>query len=280
MTYRCSPAPTPALNLLAATTALCLAWPAHAGRPLSVDDAGVDEVGQGHVEVWWEGQRGQPGTVYVAPAFTPIAGLELGAVLARDRNERHTLQGLQAKWLWSPAQEQGCNAGSSAGVVHRRQGAGQSAGSVVALNLIGTCAATWGVVNANLGSQRERGQSWRATWGASVERSWGAITPHLEAFGTQHSAPTFQTGARWEWAPSRQLDATIGRQQGRTLLSVGFRWGSDPAPHRRMKKARRSGLFDGCAERYLVACSDIFQLSRAALAVSAKSLNTPSTPRL
>ena len=65
--------------------------------PLSVDDAGVDEVGQGHVEVWWEGQRGQPGTVYVAPAFTPSAGLELGAVMARDRNERHTLQGLQAK---------------------------------------------------------------------------------------------------------------------------------------------------------------------------------------
>ena len=182
----------------------------------------MDEVGHGHVEVWWEGQRGQPGTVYMAPAFTPNAGLELGAVLARDRNERHTLQGLQAKWLWSPAQEQGCNAGSSAGVVHRRQGAGQSAGSVVALNLIGTCAATWGVVHANLGSQRERGQSWRATWGASVERSWGAITPHLEAFGTQHSAPTLQTGARWEWAPGRQLDATIGRQQGRTLLSVGF----------------------------------------------------------
>ena len=225
MTYGCSPATTPALNLLAATTALCLAWPAHAGRPLSVDDAGVDEVGQGHVEVWWEGQRGQPGTVYMAPAFTPIAGLELGAVLARDRNERHTLQGLQAKWLWSPAQEQGCSAGSSAGVVHRRQGAGQSAGSVVALNLIGTCAATWGVVNANLGSQRERGQSWRATWGASVERSWGAITPHLEAFGTRGSAPTFQTGARWEWAPGKQLDATVGRQQGRTLLSLGFALG-------------------------------------------------------
>lgn len=131
-----------ASRMLAATTTLCVAWSAHAGRPLSVDDAGVDEVGHGHVEVWWEGQRGQPGTVYMAPAFTPMAGLELGAVLARDRNERHTLQGVQAKWLWSPAQEQGCNAGSSAGVVHRRQGAGQSAGSVVALNLIGTCAAT------------------------------------------------------------------------------------------------------------------------------------------
>jgi len=214
------------LRLLAATTtALCLAGPALAGRPLSVDDAGVDEVGHGHIEVWWEGPRGQPGTFYAAPAFTPIAGLELGAVLARDRGERHTLQGLQVKWLWGPAQERGCNAGSSAGIVHRRQNPGQNAGSAVALNLIGTCAAPWGVVNANLGSQRERGQSWRATWGASVEHSWGAITPHLETFGTQHSAPTFQTGVRWEWAPGRQIDATVGRQQGHTLLSVGFALG-------------------------------------------------------
>ena len=103
MTPPCSTtAPTPALNLLAATTALCLAWPAHAGRPLSVDDAGVDEVGHGHVEVWWEGQRGQPGTVSMAPAFTPIAGLELGAVLARDRNERHTRKACRPSGCGAP----------------------------------------------------------------------------------------------------------------------------------------------------------------------------------
>ena len=77
------------------------------------------------------------------------------------------------------------------------------------------------MVNANLGSQRQRGQSWLATWGASLELSGGAITPHLETFGVRHSAPTFQTGARWEWAPGKQLDATIGRQQGRTVLSLG-----------------------------------------------------------
>ena len=214
--------PSPVRRRLAAAAALlCLAAPTHAGRPLAVDDAGVDEVGHGHIEVWWEGQRGQPGTIYAAPAFTPIEGLELGALLARDRDEHQTLQGLQAKWLWSPAQEQGCNAGSSAGLTHRRQGAGKNAGSVWALNLIGTCAAPWGVVNANLGSQRERGQSWLATWGASLELSGGAITPHLETFGVRHSAPTFQTGARWEWAPGKQLDATIGRQQGRTVLSLG-----------------------------------------------------------
>ncbi len=129
--------------------ALCAALPsAHAGRPLAVDDAGVDEVGHGHVEVWWEGLRGQRGTFYAAPAFTPIDGLELGALLARDVGERHTLQGVQAKWLWSPAETDGCNAASTAGVTHRRQAQGHSGGSAVALNLIGTCAAPWGMANA------------------------------------------------------------------------------------------------------------------------------------
>lgn len=127
----------------------------------------------------------------MAPAFTPVQGLELGVTLARDQAERQTLQGLQAKWLWSPAQEQGCNAGSSAGITHRRTGISPSAGNVGTLTLIGTCTASWGKVNANLGGLREQGQSWQATWGASVERNWGSVTPHLEAFGVQHNAPTF-----------------------------------------------------------------------------------------
>lgn len=204
---------------------VCLVLPAHAGRPLAVDDAGVDDVGQGHVEVWWEGQRGERGTTYLAPAFTPVQGLELGVMLARNQAERQTLQGLQAKWLWSPAQEQGCDTGSSAGITHRRTGSSPNAGNVWALTLIGTCAASWGKVNANLGGLREQGQSWQATWGASVEHSWGSVTTHLEAFGIQHNAPTFQVGARWEWAPGKQVDATIGRQRGRTLLSLGFALG-------------------------------------------------------
>ena len=151
------------LSLALAT--VCLVLPAHAGRPLAVDDAGVDDVGQGHVEVWWEGQRGERGTSYLVPAFTPVQGLELGVMLARDQAERQTLQGLQAKWLWSPAQEQGCNTGSSAGITHRRSGSSPNAGNVWALTLIGTCAASWGKVNANLGGLREQGQSWQATWG-------------------------------------------------------------------------------------------------------------------
>ena len=103
-----------------------------------------------------------------------------------------TLQhGLLAKWLWGPAQEGGGNAASAAGVTRRQLAHGDSA-SRVALKLIGTCAAAWGEANVNLAAQRERGASWRGTWGASLERGWGAVTPHIEAFGVQHSAPVFQ----------------------------------------------------------------------------------------
>lgn len=208
-------------HLLTAATALCLALPAHAGRPLSVDDAGVNAAGNGHIEAWWEGARGQRGTAYVAPAYAPVEGLELGALLARDIGERSTLQGLQAKWQWSSSQTEGCNAASSAGVV-RRHG---SSGNTLALNAIGSCAADWGNVHANLGAQRAPDQSWRPTWGLALEKAWGAVTAHAEAFGERHSAPTFQIGARWEWAPQWQIDGTLGRQSGRTLLSLGLKRG-------------------------------------------------------
>ncbi len=74
---------------------------AHAGRPLGVDDAGVNDAGHGHLEMWWEGPRGERGTVLAAPAYAPIEGLELGALLARDLQGHATLQGVQAKWLWT-----------------------------------------------------------------------------------------------------------------------------------------------------------------------------------
>lgn len=220
--HRCNPLPCS----LAPYPALCLAWclalPAHAGRPLSVDDAGLDEAGTGHVEVWWEGARAQPGTVYAAPAYVPVEGLELGAVLARDRAERQTLQGLQAKWQWSASQEQGCNAASSAAVLHR-QGGGED--RTLALALLGTCTAPWGSVHANMGAQREPNLPWQPTWGLALEKSWGALTAHSEAFGVRHTAPTFQMGARWDWAGNYQLDGTVGRQSGHTLLSVGLKHG-------------------------------------------------------
>ena len=58
--------------------------------------------------------------------------------------------------------------------------------------------------------------------------------------------------------PSQQLDATMGLQQGCTVLNVGFAL--------------------GLCERVPRPADERHQLSRAALAVSGKSLKTPSTP--
>lgn len=196
---------------------------AYAGRPLSVDDAGVNEAGRGHLELWWEGPRGERGTVLAAPAYAPVEGLELGALLARDLQGRATLQGLQVKWLWTPMPEQGCNAASSAGAQHTRK----TTGNTVSAALMGTCTGNWGAIHANLGAQREPQARWLPTWGIAYERGYprpsGDMTAHIEAFGSRHGAPTFQTGLRWEFAADWQLDGTVGRKQGATLLSVGLK---------------------------------------------------------
>lgn len=186
-----------------------------------MDDAGVAEPAGGQLEAWWEGARGARGSAYLAPAYAPWQGIELGGVLARDRDGHATLHGLQAKWLWSPSRDEGCNAASSVGVVHTRH----TTHNTLALTLIGTCATPWGALHANLGALRMPERHWAPAWGFAVERAFGPVTVHAEAFGQRGSAPTFQTGARWEWAPQWQVDGSIGRQQGRTLLSAGIRRG-------------------------------------------------------
>ena len=51
------------------------------GRPLTVDDANVNEPGHAQLEAWVARAGGS--TVYnVAPAYAPVDGLEIGALLA------------------------------------------------------------------------------------------------------------------------------------------------------------------------------------------------------
>ncbi|WCM89676.1 hypothetical protein [Acidovorax sp. NCPPB 3576] len=204
---------------LAAIAAITL--PAHAGRPLTVDDAGVNAPGEGHVELWWEGVHHDRGAFYVAPAYAPLAlpGLELGALLARDLDGHATVQSVVAKWQWTPPPEQGCHAASSVGLWHTHR----EPRSTRALNLLGTCIASWGAVHANAGTLHTPDHRWLPTWGAAVESTWGTVTAHVEAFGQRGGSPTYQTGALWEWTPGWQLDGVIGRRQGKTLLSIGVK---------------------------------------------------------
>ena len=81
---------------------------AHAGRPLSVDDANVNEKGVAHVETFWS--RGADGsrTFTVAPTYSPIPGLDLIAVDTRTAAGGPHSQTLQAKLQVTAVQEKGC----------------------------------------------------------------------------------------------------------------------------------------------------------------------------
>ena len=96
---------------------------AHAGRPLMVDDAGVNDAGAGHIETWFERGPGGARAWTAAPAYAPLPGLELGAALSRDTTARATVLRLQAKWQFTrPADGGGCYHAGVLGVARTEPG--------------------------------------------------------------------------------------------------------------------------------------------------------------
>ncbi|MEO8022136.1 hypothetical protein [Polaromonas sp.] len=204
---------------LALAACLLASSAAHAGRPLTVDDASTDDAGTGHVEGWYARQPGHAHTWTVAPAYAPVDGLELGASVTRDRTAAATSQALQAKWRITPSQEAGCNTAAVLGATQTR---GQG-GTTPYLNGLLSCSSAWGTSHFNLGGQRPSGGPGVTTWGLAHERGFGPATLHVEAFGQRLAKPTFQVGARASLTNQLQLDATVGRSNRETLVSIGLK---------------------------------------------------------
>jgi hypothetical protein len=181
-----------------------------------VDDANTDEAGHGHVEAWLAREPGS--TVYnLAPAYSPIDGLEFGAQLARDTSALVTLKTLQAKWRITPRQEHGCNAGAVLGWSRAT-----AAPDAVSLNGLLTCnRAGQGSVHANLGGTQAGSTRATVNWGVAYEHDLKVVTPSIEWFGEQRSKPTLQAGLRGNLAKSLQLDGSVGRRGGARLYSLG-----------------------------------------------------------
>lgn len=202
----------PALFL--GTALLCSS--AIAGRPLAVDDAGVDPTGTGQIEAWLAQAPGA--RVYsIAPTYAPLDGLELGALLARDQRASVTLSALQAKWLITPSRETGCNVGAVAGL-------GRATGSPNStyLNGLFTCNhPDLGSTHLNLGVTKLRHAGSRLDWGVAYEKPVGSVTPSIEWFGSERAKPTVQVGLRGDIAKGVQLDGSIGRSAGAMLYTLG-----------------------------------------------------------
>lgn len=194
---------------------------ASAGRPLGVDDASVNDAGKGHVETW--AARASGATAYhLAPAYAPLADIELGALLARARGGPDTASALQVKWRITPSRQHGCNVGAVLGIGHVDHGGGNTP----YINGLLSCnQGSSGSLHLNLGTLRPRGAPAGTTWGVAIERAFGPLTPHLEWFGSPDAKPTLQLGLRGDVVNGVQLDGSIGRSGGQTLVTIGMRFG-------------------------------------------------------
>jgi hypothetical protein len=191
-----------------------------AGRPLTVDDANVNDVGEGHVEGWWT--RGPSGSRSwtVAPAYSPIQNVELGAGMARDPKTRLESQNIQVKFRLTPSQDNGCNVGA---VVGAARTTGEASKAYV--NALFTCNhAKLGSLHTNLGALDVSNSQRIGTWGLAWERAYGDVTAHVEVYGQQHDKPTWATGLRTNILPKLQLDGSVGRQAGQNLMTIGTKW--------------------------------------------------------
>jgi hypothetical protein len=191
-----------------------------AGRPLTVDDANVNDVGEGHVEGWWTRSPSGSRSWTVAPAYSPIQNVELGAGMARDPKTRLESQNIQVKFRLTPSQDNGCNMGA---VVGAARTTGEASKAYV--NALFTCNhAKLGSLHTNLGALDVSNSQHIGTWGLAWERAYGDVTAHVEVYGQQHDKPTWATGLRTNILPKFQLDGSIGRQGGHNLLTLGTKW--------------------------------------------------------
>lgn len=207
-------------NALFLSLSLGFVLSVQAGRPLTVDDASVNDVGQGHVEGWWTRAPNGSRSWTVAPAYAPIQNVELGVGLAREQKTGVETQNIQAKFRITPSQDNGCNVGAVVG-------AGRTTGeaSKAYVNALFTCNhAKLGSLHSNVGALDVASSQSVGSWGLAWERAYGDITAHVEVYGQEHVKPTWATGLRTNVLPSLQLDASIGRQGGHNLLTFGTKW--------------------------------------------------------
>jgi hypothetical protein len=191
-----------------------------AGRPLTVDDASVNDVGQGHVEGWWTRATDGSRSWTIAPAYAPTQNIELGAGLAREQKTGLETLNVQAKFRITPSQDDGCNVGAVLGAARTT---GETSKGYV--NALLTCNhAKLGSLHTNLGALDFSSSQRIGTWGLAWERAYGDVTAHIEVYGQQHDKPTWATGLRTNILPKLQLDASVGRQGRQNMLTLGTKW--------------------------------------------------------
>ena len=200
--------------------ALLASMPSFAGRPLTVDDARVNDAGDGHVEAWWTRSPNGVRSWTVAPAYAPVENIELGAGIAREQFTGIQTQNIQAKFRITPTQENGCNFGAVLGSARVE---GDSFKPYV--NGLFSCnSSTLGSFHTNVGALDVSSSQRVRTWGVAWERAYGEVTVHIEKFGMKNEKSTIATGLRFDVMEDLQLDTSVGRANKQNIVTVGLKW--------------------------------------------------------
>jgi hypothetical protein len=198
---------------------------AHAGRPLTVDDANVNDTGAGHVEAWWaKGPAGERAWT-VAPAYAPWDGIELSAALARQSGvEGGRAVSLQAKVQFSAPKPNTCHTAGVVGATSARQGSPRERLDTPYLVGILTCSISDEALHLNVGLTGASSSSRVASVGVAWEHDLGPVVLHAEALAQQRGKPTWGVGARHLVLSNFQIDGTLSRTNGVTFYSAGVKW--------------------------------------------------------
>ena len=193
---------------------------AQAGRPMSVDDANVNDKGVAHVETYWSRSADGSRTFTVAPTYSPIQGLDLIAIDTRTAAGGPHSQTLQAKLQVTAVRDEGCYFAWVLGATVWQKGDGQK--SFVAAN--GSCNILGGSLHSSLVSTRDGEGRDTPSLGLAWEQNLGARTGHVESVAQRGSKPLVGIGLRKEVMPGLQLDGTWGKQGGKAVFSLGSKF--------------------------------------------------------
>jgi hypothetical protein len=204
------------LGLIAATTS------SFAGRPLAVDDAGINNKGEGHVEAWVSRITGLT-SFTLAPAYAFWDRVELAAQLTRDSGNNISSTSVQAKWMITPSQDKGCNVVAALGALRFRTDLGNSYSRQI--NGLFSCNGTaLGNIHFNLGYSKPSGFSGETSYGVALEKIFGAVTPHIEVFGSDSVDASINVGLRGDVARNLQLDGSVGRVDRASFYTLGLKF--------------------------------------------------------
>ncbi len=220
----------------AAAALLLVASAAHAGRPLSVEDASVVEDHACQIEAWVDRSRDVT-TGWAVPSCNFFWDTEWQAGFARSHEERtrFTDAYLQAKTLFREATpENRWGFATVLGVIRRptnERFTGYDNPFVLAvLTVVATDAPL--LVHANVGWSRDREASREATlWGLAAESPVAGSSVSLlgEVFGDTARQKFWRIGTRWAAIPNRlEFDlsylARLNGTPAERFISIGVTW--------------------------------------------------------